>query len=87
MIDTLLVWALAALNGAEHFHIQFNIGYRGGALSASAPEMGVNSTIWRPGPLPYTPTSENPVAFDLQSSGLGARRLDWSRTFSHSIFK
>ena len=42
LIDTLLVWALAALIGAEHFHIQLNIGYRGGALSASAPVMGVN---------------------------------------------
>ena len=39
---TLLFWAPGALIGAEHFHFHLIIGYRGGALSASAPEIGVN---------------------------------------------
>ena len=52
LIDTLLDWALAALIGAEYFHIQLNIGYRGGALSASAPVMGVNFQFGGLAPFP-----------------------------------
>ena len=37
-----------------------------------------------PFPTPLPP--ENPVGFDWHTSSLGARRFDWSRIFSHSIF-